>query len=83
MEDFGGDDGKRVVLQHSTGSLLTWTMSDTWVRDGELPWINQWNVNAFNQAEADYSTDFNSDGLTGLTHPIEENGTVLKSGCTW
>ena len=27
----------------------------------ELPWINQSNVNAFNQAEADYSTDFDGD----------------------
>ena len=52
-------------------------MSDTWVRDGELPWIYQSNVDAFNQAEADYSTDFDGDQDVSLIE-IETNGTNLK-----
>jgi hypothetical protein len=79
VEDFGENGGKRVVLKHDSGALKIWTMSDTWVRDGELPWVYQSNVDAFNQAEADYASDFDSDGLTGLVlTPIEQSGTILN-----
>ena len=52
-------------------------MSDTWVRNGELPWINQSNVDAFNQAEADYASDFDGDQDVSLIE-IETNGIYLK-----
>ena len=60
VEDFGDGD-KRFVLKHSTGSLLTFTMSATWTRTGNLPWIEVDNTAAFNAAEAEYGLDFDGD----------------------
>ena len=60
VEDFGDGD-KRFVLKHSTGSLLTFTMSSTWARTGNLPWIEVDDSAAFNAAEAEYGLDFDGD----------------------
>ena len=49
-------------------------MSDTWVRNGELPWVYQSNVNAFNQAEADYSLTLILTDLPDLNLHQSNNG---------
>ena len=78
VEDFGAGD-KRFVLKHSTGSLLTFTMSSTWTRTGNLPWIETNDPTAFNTAEADYGVDFNNDGVTGrILTALESTGTALN-----
>jgi DNA-directed RNA polymerase subunit H (RpoH/RPB5) len=76
VEDFGDGD-KRFVLKHSTGSLLTFSMSATWTRTGNLPWIETNDPTAFNTAERDYGVDFDNDGNTGLIFtPIETAGST-------
>ncbi len=76
VEDFGDGD-KRFVLKHSTGSLLTFTMSATWTRTGNLPWIETDDPTAFNTAEREYGVDFDDDGNTGLIFtPIETAGST-------
>jgi DNA-directed RNA polymerase subunit H (RpoH/RPB5) len=76
VEDFGAGD-KRFVLKHSTGSLLTFSMSSTWTRTGNLPWIETDDPTAFNTAERDYGVDFDNDGNTGLIFtPIETAGST-------
>ena len=78
VEDFGDGD-KRFVLKHSTGSLLTFSMSSTWTRTGNLPWIETADPTAFNTAEADYGIDFNNDGVTGrILTALESTGTALN-----
>ena len=77
VEDFGGGD-KRLVLKHTTGDLLTFSMSSTWTRTGNLPWINTNDPTAFNAAEVDYGTDFDGDGDAGLTELESEGTTMLK-----
>ena len=58
VEDFGSENGgKQVILKHSTGRLLPWTMSDTWARNGELPWISPSDISAFNAAEIAFNAD--------------------------
>ena len=78
VEDFGDGD-KRFVLKHSTGSLLTFSMSTTWTRTGNLPWIETNDPTAFNAAELEYGVDFNSDGVTGrILTALESTGTLLN-----
>jgi DNA-directed RNA polymerase subunit H (RpoH/RPB5) len=60
VEDFGGGD-KRLVLKHTNGNLLTFSMSSTWTRTGNLPWIEA-DDQAFDDAEDQYGVDFNNDG---------------------
>ena len=81
VEDFGDGD-KRFVLKHSTGSLLTFSMSATWTRTGNLPWIETNDPTAFNAAEADYGVDFDSDGDVSLIE-LETNGLKLKKRPFW
>ena len=59
-EDFGGGD-KRLVLKNTNGNLLTFSMSSTWTRTGNLPWIEA-DDQAFDDAEDQYGVDFNNDG---------------------
>jgi cyclophilin family peptidyl-prolyl cis-trans isomerase/DNA-directed RNA polymerase subunit H (RpoH/RPB5) len=76
VEDFGDGD-KRFVLKHSTGSLLTFSMSTTWTRTGNLPWIETNDPTGFNAAELEYGVDFDDDGNTGLIFtPIETAGST-------
>ena len=78
VEDFGDGD-KRFVLKHSTGSLLTFSMSATWTRTGNLPWIETNDPTAFNTAELEYGIDFNNDGVTGrILTALESTGTLLN-----
>ena len=77
VEDFGGGD-KRLVLKNTNGSLLTFSMSSTWTRTGNLPWIEADDPTAFNAAEVDYGTDFDGDGNVGLpATTIENQGSTL------
>ena len=82
VEDFGSENGgKQVILKHSTGRLLPWTMSDTWARNGELPTILSSDISAYNAAEVAFNVNFNGDeGIgTGLSlTPIESTGVVLN-----
>ena len=40
VEDFGDQGGKQLLLMHSSGSILTWSLSATWSRSGSLGWTD-------------------------------------------
>ncbi|MDB4475201.1 hypothetical protein N9004_00445, partial [Pirellulales bacterium] len=80
VEDFGGDD-RRLVLENTNGNLLTFSMSATWRRTGNLPWIDLSDPTSFNQAESTYGVDFDNDGDVGVNTvfiEIESDGVKLQ-----
>ncbi len=80
VEDFGTDGGKRLVLEHSSGSLLVWSLSDTWVNqvstDTGIGWVYL-GTPAFDQAETAYGVDFNGNGTIGA--PSAPTLTAIES----
>ena len=77
VEDFGGSGGKQLILRHSTGNLLTWSMTETWSRSGSLGWAYLSDGTAYNGKEAGFGIDFNSNGSIGITFSdLETAGSV-------
>ena len=79
MEDFGAASGdKQLVLQHSTGSLLTWQLNDSWRRSGEVDFVAASDTDGINAKEIGFSTDFDGDNDIGLTNLETSGSTHLK-----
>ena len=76
VEDFGDQGGRQLILRHSTGNLLTWSMTETWSRSGSLGWANLSDGTAYGDKEAAFSIDFNSDGGVGTFSDLETAGSV-------
>jgi hypothetical protein len=67
VEDFGAaSGGKQLVLQHSTGSLLTWQLDDSWRRSGQVDVVAASDIDGINAKEIAFDVDFDSDGDIGI-----------------
>ena len=79
VEDFGASGGKRLVLRHSGGSFLVWTLSDTFERTGQIGWIYASDTAGVNEAEAEYEVDFDGNSTIGAVFTaIESSGVALN-----
>ena len=66
VEDLGQQGGKQLVLRHSTGDFLSWSMSETWARTGSLGWTYTTDVSSLNDLESKFESDLNDDGSAGI-----------------
>jgi hypothetical protein len=79
VEDFGAASGnKQLVLQYSTGSLLTWQLDDSWRRSGQVDFVAASDIDEINAKEIGFSTDFDGDNDIGLTNLETSGSTHLK-----
>lgn len=79
VEDFGAGGGKRLVLKHSGGSFLVWSLSDTFARSDNVGWIYSSDAAGINEAETAYGLDFDGNSTIGAVFTaIESSGVVLN-----
>ncbi|MGI9460800.1 MAG: hypothetical protein ACR2NF_12440, partial [Pirellulales bacterium] len=56
-EDFGGELGKRLLLQHSNGNVIEWLLDSNWTRVSNSNWTYRNDVIAFSAIETRYGVD--------------------------
>ena len=65
LKTLAENGGKQLALIHESGSIKIWTMDNSWIRNGELPWIVVSDVNGFGSTELAFNFDFNNDSFIG------------------
>ncbi len=67
VEDFGpAPSGKQLVLKHPTGTLVTWTLDDSWRFSSFLDYVAADDTTAINTKEIAFGTDLDGNGDVGL-----------------
>ena len=67
VEDFGSaSGGKQLVLKHSTGTLVTWALNDSWRFSSFLDSVAANDTAGINAKEVAFETDLDEDGDVGL-----------------